>query len=530
MGFHSTDRSKFPERYPLSDRVVYRAFTVGSITPRFSGSFAAPMVTDGSLSLLTDLYQLTMAAGYWASGLAERETVFHVHFRKRPFAGGYAIAAGLGPAIEWLESLRFTTDDRDYLSTLRGNDNKPLFSKGFLDYLSTLHFTCDVDAVTEGTAVFALEPLLRIKGPLLQCQLAETALLNILNFQTLVATKSARVCSAAGEDPVLEFGLRRAQGTDGGLSASRAAYIGGVAGTSNVLAGKQFGIPVKGTHAHAWVMAFDTELEAFRTYAEALPNNCVFLVDTYDTLDGVRHAIEVGKTLKTKGHKLAGVRLDSGDLAWLSQRSRELLDAEGFSDTVIIASNDLDEKLIASLKTQGARIDVWGVGTKLATAYDQPALGGVYKLSAMRETDGAWQHRIKLSEQTAKISIPGMHQVRRFSAPDGTFIADMLWDELSTPNPDPTATMVDPLSPHRRRRLDENTPHHDLLVPVFRHGKKVYTPPPLADSRAHTLSQLAALDSTVKRFENPHEYPVGLEATLHALRERLITEARGETL
>ncbi len=482
---------------------------------------------DGSLALLTDLYQLTMAAGYWRCGLVERESIFHVHFRKRPFGGGYAVAAGLGPAIDWLSSLRFTDEDREYLASLRGNDGKALFEPAFLDYLGDLRFSCDVDAVPEGTAVFALEPLLRIKGPLLQCQLAETALLNIMNFQTLVATKSARVCAAAEGDPVLEFGLRRAQGTDGGLAASRASYIGGASATSNVLAGRRFGIPVKGTHAHAWVMAFDDEKSAFRAYAEALPNNCVFLVDTYDTLEGVRNAVEVGRTLRERGHEMVGVRLDSGDLAWLSQEARRILDEGGFPNASIVASNDLDERLVASLKTQGARINVWGVGTKLVTAYDQPALGGVYKLAAIRDAGGAWQHRIKLSEQSVKISTPGMHQVRRFRRPDGEFVADMIWDELSGEAPSPV--MVDPFGPHRRRRFDDDLTHEDILVPVFRGGSLVYAPPTLAESRARTAAQLASLHPTVRRFDNPHEYPVGLEAGLYALRDRLIHEARGET-
>lgn len=480
---------------------------------------------DGSLALLTDLYQLTMAAGYWRCGLVEREAVFHVHFRKRPFGGGYAVAAGLGPAIEWLSALRFTDEDRAYLATLKGNDGGALFEPAFLDYLGAVRFSCDVDAVPEGTAVFALEPLLRIKGPLLQCQLAETALLNILNFQTLIATKSARVCAAAEGDPVLEFGLRRAQGTDGGLAASRAAYIGGAAGTSNVLAGRRFGIPVRGTHAHAWVMAFDDEKSAFRAYAEAMPNNCVFLVDTYDTLEGVRNAVEVGKSLRERGHEMVGVRLDSGDLAWLSQEARRILDEGGFPKAAIVASNDLDERLVASLKTQGARIDVWGVGTKLVTAYDQPALGGVYKLAAIRDGGGAWQHRIKLSEQSVKISTPGVHQVRRYRRPDGEFVADMIWDELTGVASPPV--MIDPLNPHRRRGFDDLA-HEELLVPVFREGRLVYDPPPLADSRARTAAQLASLNPTVRRFDNPHEYPVGLESGLHALRDRLIHEARGE--
>src|SRR6266478_1476928 len=309
-------------------------------------------------ALLTDLYQLTMACGYWKSGRAEREAVFHLFFRHSPFQCGFTLTAGLAPAIEFLQSFRFTKDDLAFLSTLRGNDDQPLFDRGFLDYLGTLRFSCDVDAIPEGTAVFPQEPLLRIQGPILQCQLLETALLNLINFQSLSATKAARVCLAARGEPVLEFGLRRAQGIDGALAASRAAYVGGCAATSNVLAGQLFGIPVRGTHAHSWVMAFDTEEEAFRAYAEAMPNNAVFLVDTYNTLAGVRRAIEMGRWLREHGHELGGVRLDSGDLAWLSLEARRLLDEAGFPKASILASNDLDEQTIASLKQQGAAIDV----------------------------------------------------------------------------------------------------------------------------------------------------------------------------
>ena len=319
-------------------------------------------------ALLTDLYQLTMACGYWKSGRAEREAVFHLFFRHSPFQCGFTLTAGLAPTIEFLQSFRFTKDDLAFLSTLRGNDDQPLFDRGFLDYLETLRFSCDVDAIPEGTAVFPQEPLLRIQGPILQCQLFETALLNPINFQWLIATKAARVCLAARGEPVLEFGLRRAQGVDGALAASRAAYIGGCAATSNVLAAKLYGIPVRGTHAHSWVMSFDDEREAFRAYAEAMPNNCVFLVDTYNTLEGVRRAVEVGRLLRERGHEMVGIRLDSGDLAWLSVEARKILDAAGFPNAVIVASNDLDEHIIASLKEQGAMINVWGVGTKLVTA------------------------------------------------------------------------------------------------------------------------------------------------------------------
>ncbi len=478
------------------------------------------------LGLLTDLYQLTMAQGYWRSGHTEREAVFHLYFRKLPFQGGYAVACGLGAVIDWIASLRFTPDDLAYLATLRGNDGTALFAPDFLAYLGAMEMRLDVDAIPEGTLAFAQEPLVRVQGPLIQCQLVETALLTMVNFQTLIATKAARICEAARGDEVLEFGLRRAQGPDGGLSASRAAYVGGVGATSNVLAGRLFGIPVKGTHAHSWVMSFGDEMEAFRAYAEALPNNCVFLVDTFDTLEGVRRAAEMGRWLKARGHRLAGVRLDSGDLAYLSIEARKILDQHGLTDAAVVASNDLDEHLVTSLKHQGAAITVWGIGTRLVTAADQPALGGVYKLSAVRDPGGPWQHRVKVSEQPIKTSTPGIHQVRRFVR-DGVFVADMIWDASAEVPPGPT--MVDPFDTTRRRSFGGELSHHDLLVPVFRRGALVYARPTLTETRAHCRAQVASLHPSVRRLDHPHEYPVGLEASLHALRTRLVLEARGLT-
>ncbi len=473
--------------------------------------------------LLTDLYQLTMAAAYHACGRAEQEAAFHLFFRTLPFKGGYAIAAGLGTAVEWLDNFRFEQDDIVYLATLRDSENAPLLKPAFLDYLMNLKLTVSIDAIPEGTLVFPHQPLLRITGPILQCQLLETALLNIINFQTLIATKAARVCQAAQGEPVLEMGLRRGQGSDGAVSASRAAHIGGCATTSNVLAGKVFGIPVKGTHAHSWVMSFETELEAFEQYAAALPGNCTFLVDTYDTLEGVRNAVKMGIKLRESGNRLLGIRLDSGDLAWLSQQARVILDEGGFPDAAIVASNDLDENLIESLKHQGAKISVWGVGTKLVTGGDQSALGGVYKLAAVRDAAGNWQPRIKLSEQVIKVSTPGLQQIRRFSQ-DGQFIADAIYDaELSCPEP---CHIVDPSEILRHTTIPAGTTHEDLLQPLFREGGLITTLPTLADSRARCLAQLAALSPTIKRLANPHNYPAGLEAGLHRKKLALIEKAR----
>ena len=477
-----------------------------------------------SLALLTDLYELTMAYGYWKTGPLDREAVFHLTFRRSPFQGGYTIAAGLATAIDYLENSRFTDDDVAYLATLAGNDERPLFEPAFLDFLRALEPACDIDAVPEGTVVFPQEPLVRVRGPLLEAQLLETALLNIINFQTLIATKASRLVLAARGEPVLEFGLRRAQGIDGALSASRAAFIGGCDATSNVLAGQCFGIPVRGTHAHSWVMCHDDELTAFREYARVMPNNCVFLVDTYDTLEGVRHAVTVGRELRRQGHEMIGIRLDSGDLAALSIEARRILDEGGFPKAAIVASNDLDERIVETLKEQDAKINVWGVGTRLITGSDDPALGGVYKLSAIRRPGEAWQYKVKLSEQTVKVSTPGVLQVRRFYS-GGVPLADAIIDE-NAPCED-RVTIVDPLDMTRRRTVPDGSASEDLLVPVFRNGRLVYDLPDLASIRSRAAKQLASFPGPIKRFVNPHEYFVGLERGLHERKTRLILQERG---
>lgn len=484
----------------------------------------APAASNGCASaLFTDLYELTMACAYWKSGKASQEAVFELFFRRPPFQSGFTVAAGLEPVIDFLNTFCFTDDDAAFLGALTADDRRPLLDGKFLDYLKGLKLSCDVHAVPEGTIVFPKEPLLRVQGPILQCQLLETAALNLINFQTLVVTKAARVCLAAQGEPVVEFGLRRAQGADRGLAASRAAYIGGCESTSNVLAAKLLNIPVRGTHGHSWVMSFDDEPEAFRAYAEAMPNNCVFLVDTYDTLEGVRHAVEAGRRLREQGQELGGIRLDSGDLAWLSIEARKILDEAGFPNAVIFASNNLDEHIIASLKGQGAKINAWGVGTKLVTAFDDPALGGVYKLAAVRGKDGRWNYKLKLSEQSAKVTNPGIHQVRRFRS-DTEFLGDGVYDlQIGAPE---NFTIVDPLDPTRRKRLPPGAAFEDLLVPVFAQGRQVYQPPPLADIRRRTQALLGMFHSGVKRFINPHQYPVGLELGLHELKMDLVPRAR----
>jgi len=480
-----------------------------------------------SLALLTDLYQLTMAYGYWKQDMAEREAVFHLYFRKNPFGGGYTIAAGLEYAVHYLQELQFRDEDLTYLASLQGSKGQPLFESAFLDYLRNMRFSCTVDAVPEGTAVFPGEPLVRMRGPLLQAQLIETPLLTILNFQTLIATKAARIADAAKGDQVIEFGMRRAQGIDGALAAARAAYVGGANATSNLLAGKLFDIPVRGTHAHSWVQAFDSEQEAFEAYGKAFPQDSVFLVDTYNTLEGVRNAIKAARNLQPHGFVFGGIRLDSGDLTYLSVEARKLLDAAGFTDASIVASNDLDEHIITSLKGEGAKINVWGVGTKMVTAYDQPALGGVYKLAALQQGNGNWDYKIKLSEQRAKTSTPGILQVRRFYDSDG-YQGDMIYN-LAEPLPQ-KQIIVDPLDSTRRKSVAPGTKYKDLLEPVFDNGKLVYTLPDLKSIKAKTKSELNLLHESIRRYLNPHSYPAGLEESLHQYKTDLILKLRSENI
>lgn len=478
-----------------------------------------------SLALLTDFYELTMSYAAWKSGAAAKAGSFSLSFRSHPFHGGFTVAAGLAQAIDLVEHLRFEAEDLAFLAAQRGPDGAPLFEPGFMEALARLELDLDVDAVPEGTVVFPHEPVLRVEGPVIPAMLLESALLAVINFQTLIATKAARVVLAARGAPVLEFGLRRAQGIDGALSASRAAYLGGCAATSNTLAGRLYGIPVRGTHSHAWIMLHDDEREAFMAYARALPGNCVFLVDTYATPEGVRHAIEAGRWLRSVGKELVGVRLDSGDLAWLSIEARRLLDEAGFPQAAVMASNELDEEIIQSLNDQGARVAVWGVGTRLVTGAEDGALGGIYKLGAVRDGPAApWRPRLKVSEAAAKTTVPGRLQVRRFRGPGG-YLADAIHDlSLGLPG---APVIVDPRDVTRRREIPAGTPGEDLLVPIFRGGRRVYQAPPLDASRARVQAQLADFHAGVKRFVNPHQFPVGLERRLSDLRVELTLAARG---
>ncbi len=485
-----------------------------------------------SLGLLTDQYQLTMAYGYWRSGKAEDDAVFDYFFRRNPFDGGYTVFAGLETLVDYLDHWHFTQEDVEYLAGLRDSEDKPIFNDWFLEYLGKLKFTCSVDAMPEGTVVFPNEPIIRVRGPLLQCQILETPLLAICNFQSLIATKSSRICREAGDDPVLEFGLRRAHGIDGGISASRAAFIGGCDSTSNVLAGRLFGIPVKGTHSHSWVMSFDDEMDSFQTFANVLPGNVVLLVDTYDSLAAIEKAIRIGKDLKKNGHKLLGIRLDSGDLSRLSRRARQMLDNAGLQETHIFATNDLDEHAIAELKRRDAKITVWGIGTRLVTAYDDPALGGVYKLAGIGpgpvEKHGAevfadWRWPIKLSDDEQKMTTPGYHQVRRFFS-EGSPVGDMI---MHLPDaPDAPREMVIPAKRNMTMRFGREMTSQDLLKPVYAGGEKTFQPVPLRKIRETCRKNLAVFEDVYTTLDGADAYPVGLENRQFELKNQAIRQAR----
>ena len=476
-------------------------------------------------ALLTDLYQITMAQGYWDAGKVDEQACFTMYFRAYPFKGGYAVACGMAQLADLVENFGFTDDDVAYLASLDAPGGGRLFAPEFLEYLRNLELSLDIAAVPEGTIVFPHEPLVRVTGPIMQCQLIETALLNMVNFQTLIATKAARVCRAAQGRPVAEFGLRRAQGL-GGVWASRAAVVGGSASTSDVLAGKLFDIPVSGTHAHSWVMSFDDELTAFREYARVFPNNCILLVDSYDVEQGIKNAITVGLEMKERGEHLAGIRIDSGDLSWLSKMARSMLDEAGLEDCGIVLSNDLDEYTIKSILDEGADVMSFGVGTKLASAYDQPTLGGVYKLSAVRATpDSPWTNRLKISESAAKLTTPGVLDVRRYYQADGHIAGDMVFDVNEVP--DAREIIVDPLDDLRQKNL-QGLRFETLLKPLAQDGRVVLDAEGRSAMAARRRAQegLETLDESQLRILNPHTYPVGLELGLNERRRHLVAELR----
>ncbi|WP_432820878.1 nicotinate phosphoribosyltransferase [Trichloromonas sp.] len=463
-------------------------------------------------ALLTDLYELTMLAGYFEKGMHEKPATFDLFFREAPYLGSYAVFAGLEPALDYLSKLHFSDRDLEYLASLG------IFKPSFLAYLKNFRFHGRVIAPAEGTVVFGHEPLLTVEGSLAEAQFVETALLNIINFQTLVATKAARLTVTAGDGEVIEFGLRRAQGPDGGLSVARAAYIGGVRSTSNVLAGQQFGIPVKGTHAHSWIMSFPDELTAFRAYADCFPDSCVLLVDTYDTLEsGLPNAITVARELREKGHELLGIRLDSGDLAYLSREARRRFDVAGFAEVKIVASNDLDEHVIHSLRDEGGRIDIYGVGTRLATCAGEGggALGGVYKL--VRFDD---QPRLKVTSDSSKSTIPDRKHVLRAIDPDGNFSMDILCREHEQLRPGDL--LYDPTNPARRKQLPADIRLENLRQTVMEDGCILHDAPSLDQLADHCAAQLKRMPAGSLRLINPHRYKVAISPQLHQLREELI--------
>ncbi len=471
-------------------------------------------------ALLTDLYELTMLAGYHDKGMHEQPAAFDLYYREAPFRGGFAIFAGLQPALDYLAGLQFSDDDLAYLDTLG------LFNTLFLDYLAGFRFRGRVTAPREGEVVFPGLPLLTVEGTLAEAQFVETALLNIVNFQTLVATKAARLQLAAGDAEVIEFGLRRAQGPDGGMSVARAAAVGGVRSTSNVLAGLRFGLPVKGTHAHSWVMAFDDELTAFRAYASSFPDHSVLLVDTYDTLkSGLPNALVVARELREQGHELWGIRLDSGDLAYLSREARAMLDKAGFPGVRIVASNELDEYVIQSIRNEGGCIDIYGVGTRLATCAGPGggALGGVYKLV---ESDG--RPRMKVTSDPAKSTLPGRKRWLRAIDDSGRFLMDVLDLQDGEGEPfRPGQTAYDPADPRRRKTLPADCRLHDCRSVVMENGRALGETPGLSAMADYCVQRLQYLPQGSQRQINPHLYKVGISRRLLDLKSHLETLSGG---
>ncbi len=477
-----------------------------------------------NLSLLTDLYQLTMLQGYFEEKQANETVIFDMFFRNNPHSGGYSVCAGLQQVIEYIEGLHFADEDISYLKTLN------LFSDKFLSYLKDFKFTGDIYAIPEGSVIFPKEPIMKIVAPIMEAQLIETALLNIINHQSLIATKASRVVFAANGDTVLEFGLRRAQGPDAGIYGARAAMIAGCFATSNVLAGQMFDVPIRGTHAHSWVMSFSDELTAFRKYANLYPNACILLVDTYDTLkSGVPNAIKVFNEMREKGIELKnyGIRLDSGDLSYLSKKARQLLDNAGFKDAIISASNDLDENLISSLKLQGAKISSWGVGTNMITSKDCPAFGGVYKLSAVYESDKkAFKAKIKLSENAEKNTNPGNKKIYRIYDKDTKkIIADLICLEEETLDTSEELLLFDPLDTWKKTLLPADTYYtKELLVPIFKNGNCVYQSPSVMEIREYCKEEMDTLWEESRRLEYPHRTHVDLSQKLWDLKNNLLNK------
>lgn len=470
-----------------------------------------------NLTTLTDFYELTMSAGYFAEGYTEKISVFDMFFRRVPDGGGYAIMAGLQQFIEAVDNLHFTEDDIAYL---RGTG---LFSEEFLNYLANFEFHCNIWAIEEGMPIFPSEPIVTVEGPAIECQLIETLMLVTFNHQCLIATKGNRIVRSAEGRPVMEFGARRAQGYDGAYYGARAAYISGCTSTSCVMAGRDFGIPVSGTMAHSWVQMFPTQYEAFKKYAQLYPDNCILLVDTFNVLkSGIPDAIKVfEEVLKPLGKRPKGIRIDSGDIAYLSKKARRMLDEAGYPDCTICASNSLDEYIVRDLILQGARIDSFGIGENLITAKSDPVFGGVYKLAAVKEDDGTYTPKIKLSETAAKMTIPGLKKVWRIYDEDNKAMADLITladEEVSTKH---GITLFDPVETWKERTY-VNCTARCISTPIYVEGKRVYTSPSLQDIKKFCKAQVGTLWDEVKRFENPHRYYVDLSQKLWDLRHDLL--------
>lgn len=475
-----------------------------------------------NLTLLTDLYELTMMNGYLREGRSDTTVIFDVFFRQNELIT-YSVAAGLEQVVDYILNIKFDDDDIEYLSSLG------IFDDSFLDYLKTMRFTGDVYSVPEGTVVFPGEPILTVKAPVMEAQFIETAILNMINHQTLIASKAAKVCYAANGDNVMEFGLRRAQGPDAGIYGARAAIIGGCNSTSNVLAGQMFDIPVSGTHAHSWVMNFPSEYEAFKAYADMYPDAALLLVDTYDTLkSGIPNAIKVFKELRAAGKKPLGIRLDSGDLAYLTKKARQMLDEAGFEDTIICASGDLDEKLIQSLKLQGAKINSWGVGTKLITSSEMPALGGVYKLAGVVEKDGSITPKIKVSDNSAKITNPGFKKiVRIYDGKSGKAEADLIMLKDEVIDESKPLTIVHPTETWKKITFTDYKVR-ELTVPVIQNGKLVREMPNLKEIVKYAKAEKATFWDEYLRIDSPHIYKVDLSDKLLALKNGMLEKIRKE--
>ncbi|MDQ7783636.1 MAG: nicotinate phosphoribosyltransferase [Desulfomonilaceae bacterium] len=508
-------------RDPSTGRILDSVELVDADSNAVLGDLDAVRVLDGvrcpNLTLDTDLYELTMVAGYKVLGRSRQRACFDLYYRQNPDNGAFCIFSGLESVINYINNLGMYPDDLEYLESLG------IFSADALAALASgIKFTGDVWAVPEGTVVFPQEPLIRVVGPIAEAQILETTMLALVGHQTLIATKAARMCMATGGAPVVDFGTRRAHGVQAALYGARAAYIGGCVGTSNVKAGKLFGIPVRGTHAHSWVESFENEIESFHGFADTFPNNCVLLVDTYDTIQGIRRAIQVARDMRESGNTLNGIRIDSGDLAYYSKAARNMLDAAGFPEVKILASSDLDEWIIESLRAQGASIDIWCVGTRLITSYQTPALGVVYKLMAADREDGVLVPKIKISQNPNKVTNPGVKKIVRFFNGNGRMIGDLL---AEVDEPLPTGEPVrahHPMYDYMKKTYKQPYRAEEVMVPIFREGRQVYELPSLEEIRQRATRQVESLEPEYKRLPNPHLYKVSLSDKLHKIKRDLL--------